>query len=101
MQTRRSLTGVLAASPRAVGGSSRQDAGWLACLLVAIKDFKIGHSGGPFDAPLPLRKQPITSSSGMPASKGRECAESCIDYLTLQLVHHYRHQLQGPPLQVG
>jgi hypothetical protein len=31
--------------------------------------------------------------------KGRECAESCIDYLALELVHHYRAQ-QGPTLQV-
>ena len=32
--------------------------------------------------------------------KGRECAESCIDYLALELVHHYRAQQQGPTLQV-
>lgn len=30
----------------------------------------------------------------------RQCAESCVDYLTLELVHHYRTQAQGPPLQV-
>ena len=30
----------------------------------------------------------------------RECAESCIDYLTLELVNHYRQQQQGPTLQV-
>ena len=32
--------------------------------------------------------------------KSRECAESCLDYLALELVHHYRTQQQGPPLQV-
>lgn len=31
----------------------------------------------------------------------RELAESCVDYLTLELVHHYRTQLEGPSLQVG
>lgn len=30
----------------------------------------------------------------------RQCAESCLDYLLIELVHHYRLQLQGPPLQV-
>lgn len=37
----------------------------------------------------------------MPLSKGRECAESCIDYLALQLVQHYQTQRQGPALQVA
>ena len=36
----------------------------------------------------------------MAGGKGRECAESCIDYLIIELVHHYRTQLQGPSLQV-
>lgn len=31
----------------------------------------------------------------------RAVAESCIDYLTLELVNTYRKQLQGPPLQVN
>lgn len=35
-----------------------------------------------------------------PAAK-RAVAESCVDYLTLELVNNYRKQLQGPPLQVG
>lgn len=35
-----------------------------------------------------------------PAAK-RAVAESCADYLTLELVNNYRRQLQGPPLQVG
>ncbi|GAB4817168.1 hypothetical protein N2152v2_004214 [Parachlorella kessleri] len=29
---------------------------------------------------------------------GRECSESCMDYLLLELVHHYRTQEYGPPL---
>ena len=33
--------------------------------------------------------------------KGRECAESCMDYLAQELVHHYgAQQQQGPVLQV-
>lgn len=35
-----------------------------------------------------------------PAAK-RTVAESCIDYLALELVNAYHTQLQGPPLQVG
>ncbi len=38
--------------------------------------------------------------SATPAAK-RAVAESCIDYLTLELVNNYRRQLQGPPLQVS
>lgn len=38
--------------------------------------------------------------SATPAAK-RAVAESCIDYLTLELVNTYRKQLQGPPLQVN
>ncbi len=33
--------------------------------------------------------------------KGRECAESCVDYLTLELVHHYLRQELGPPLHAA
>jgi hypothetical protein len=35
-----------------------------------------------------------------PAAK-RAVAESCIDFLTLELVNNYRRQLQGPPLQAA
>jgi hypothetical protein len=33
--------------------------------------------------------------------KSRECAESCIDYLTLTLVQHYRAHALGPSLHVS
>ncbi|KAL4448212.1 hypothetical protein ABPG75_005431 [Micractinium tetrahymenae] len=36
-----------------------------------------------------------------PGGKGRECSESCLDFLTLQLVQHYRSQLQGPSQQAA
>jgi hypothetical protein len=32
---------------------------------------------------------------------GRECSESTLDYLLLELVHHYRTQEYGPPLQAA
>lgn len=30
--------------------------------------------------------------------RGRECSDSCIEYLALELVHHYKRQQHGPPL---
>ncbi len=32
---------------------------------------------------------------------GRECSESTLEYLLLELVHHYRTQEYGPPLQAA
>lgn len=34
-------------------------------------------------------------------TRGRECAESCIDYLAGELVRYYRAQQQGPPLHAA
>ncbi|PSC68076.1 Trafficking particle complex subunit 6B [Micractinium conductrix] len=51
---------------------------------------------------LHLHEPGLHSRPVMPArGAGRECAESCMDYLTLELVHHYRDAQQGPSLQAA